>query len=91
MFLQGPGSSEFVALILIFRNSHERLADAIVLNTERVVVSLDAQSSLKLLQMFILTYGPYDGHPVTRVESEMPHRHRRGLYLIFNKCSTTIK
>ncbi|ORM39873.1 Cysteine desulfurase SufS [Babesia sp. Xinjiang] len=61
---------------------HSGICTALIHSAERIVPSLDPRGAVKLLQIFVQAYGKHsDG-------STIPNRHRRALYLTFNRCST---
>ncbi|GIX65445.1 cysteine desulfurase [Babesia caballi] len=72
------------------RFHHRALSDALMATAERVTPSLDACGAVKLLQAFLLAYGPRGSGPNLPTGPRIPHRHRRALYLTFNRCSTGI-
>lgn len=67
---------------------HESLLAALLANMERIISPLDANSVVKLLKAFTLAYG--SRHKQLVSNRKLQDRHRRALYLIFNKCSTNI-
>ncbi|GBE60084.1 cysteine desulfurase [Babesia ovata] len=67
---------------------HKRLAEALILGAERVIPFLDASDSVKLLRTFLQAYSQPGTYAAITQDPALSHRHRRALYLTFNRCTT---
>ncbi|CDR94768.1 cysteine desulfurase, putative [Babesia bigemina] len=70
---------------------HKRLAEVLILGAERVTPFLDASDSVKLLRTFVQAYSQPGTHAAITQDPSLSHRHRRALYLTFNRCTTGLK
>lgn len=70
---------------------HQKLMEALVMSSERIIASMDSRGSVKLLKCFILFHGAKNPGGIRISNGQILHKLDLALYMILNKCSTSIK